>query len=228
MALLETLTDDFSGGSRDTAKWDLGSLEFTHATTNYTTSQSGGVLTIDENGASGTVAEGYLSKVTYDLTNSYAYAQVVTTPTSPVNADALLTVGIDSANFYRIYHGETNNLTFDKRVAGTTTVLATVVYSPTTHLWWRIRHGTAGGGSGDTVYLDTSTDGTSWTNRASDARAITITAVKANLEMVTFTSAHIVSVFDNFNTTGAGGGLPFFLQADALHGQMAELAGNMQ
>ena len=43
---------------------------------------------------------------------------------------------------------------------GNPTGVATLTYSPTQHLYWRVRE------SAGTIYWDTSADGTTWTNRA--------------------------------------------------------------
>lgn len=188
-----SLVDNFNDNSVDTAKW--GNSFDSLAT--YT--ETGGRARITLSTTSGNYAS-YRSTTTYSLIGSSAVVDVPTMcNTGEANAQAYFRLGIDDNNYVQCTQfGGT--LYFQKRVAGATTDVASVTYNSTTHKWWRIRE------SGGTTYWDTSTDGSSWTNRASNANPITLTALTVDLAGGTFgatTSPGFIE-YDNFTfiTTG--------------------------
>jgi hypothetical protein len=199
VALLETLTDTFLGSSIGPA-WAVqtsgnggwGSVWIA----GVTVSEGGGFLSILPP-ANTTGDGGIISTSTYDFTGSYAavkVAAVAAGTTGTFSTDTYLYVGIDSTHAVLFVH-ENGTLYFEKYDAGSTQV-ATVAYSPTTHLWWKLRE------SGGTIYADTSADGVNWSNLGSTTVSWSVTAVKALLEAgawETSSDAPSAAHYQNFN-----------------------------
>lgn len=114
-----------------------------------------------------------------NLTNSAVCLEVTGVPTSVTNnVDAQIRLEVNASNsLYWEFEG--TFLRCWKNVAGTVTQVGTdITWDLNVHRWLRIREGTYAGGTAGTVYFDWSTDGQSWTNHASTATPITITAIK--------------------------------------------------
>src|SRR6185295_13066538 len=63
---------------------------------------------------------------------------------STTSADAMLTIGVDVSNYYRIYV-EAGSLIIQKRINGAKATLFTNPYDPVNHRYLRIRHEAATG-----------------------------------------------------------------------------------
>lgn len=122
---------------------------------------------------------GYQSSATYDLTGDGVSINVDTMVSTSVSATAALTLfdNADVTTWVRIAQ-LSGTLYFQKNLAAGTTTLASVSYSSSTHKYWRIRE------SAGTIFFDTSSNGTSWTNRASvtTALSIPVTAVIVRID----------------------------------------------
>lgn len=188
MTLAETLTDNFNDNSLDTGKWtSFGSVSETSSQLQMTTSLGSSYQGID-------------SLTTYDLTASYAYIQLVDAGNQSLTKLEVypLYLSLDANNALYILV-ENNVIHFAKRVGGTNTNLVNATYNSSTHAWLRIRE------SGGTCYWDSSTDGSTWTNRAANTTPFTITGLTLEVQTGTWggEASTTTTIFDNFNTTGS-------------------------
>ena len=197
LPLLETLTDDFNDNSQNTAKWRTGNITGYTGDPSTTVSETSGQLQITtvSPADTGTHYNGYTSVDPWCLTGSYGAVRVVQA-IQQGSTDTIFAVGIqeasDADHFSWLVEGTT--LYFLKRDGGTQTILFSTTYSPTTHLWWRIRE------SGGTVYADTSADGANWTNRASTTVSWSTGSVYAELNAGAYgTDPSGTAIFDDFN-----------------------------
>ena len=151
---IATLRDDFADNSQ-AAAWSES-----YVTGSATKAESGGqaVFTLP-NLTGGTHEAAYKSAATYDLTGDGAYINIGTMVATGVAATAFFDLVKDSSNYYR-WRQVSNAITARKVVAGVETQLFTATWNATTYKYLRIRE------SGGTVYFDSSSNGTSWTNRA--------------------------------------------------------------
>jgi hypothetical protein len=204
-ASISSLSDNFNDNSRDTAKWNVGTLGRTQnaSVTVNETSQQLQITTLT--GLSGEHYNGYVSVDTFDLTGSSASVEVVQA-TGGASANTEFSVGIDASNWVRINKQDTA-IYFERQNAGAYSSVFSTTYSATTHRWWRIRHET----SNDTWRWDTSLNGVDWTQQTTEARGHTITAVRATIMAGTWASMATAqtAMYDNFNTTGAVSGILF-------------------
>jgi hypothetical protein len=133
--------------SLDTTNWTVGPLFSGTTDTSVPVKVANQQLQIgplDQN-TSGSHYNGLVSAKSYNFTGAYAYIQLVTPPASNTAADAMLTIGTDVNNYYRIYY-EAGNLICQKKVAGGSKVtMLTAAYSPTGDSFFRIRNDSAGG-----------------------------------------------------------------------------------
>lgn len=150
MAAWDTITDDFPGSALS-ALW-----EGSYGTASVV---SGNRVAIDA------VAYSGINSVNHNLTNS---SIVIRAEVSPGGGSSGVDLREDGATLIGriefVYTG--GNIEF-KTPAGSTFV----TYSATTMAWWRYRHTT------DTLYLETSPDGITWTVRKSEAVASTVVDV---------------------------------------------------
>jgi len=106
-----------------------------------------------------------ISKQTGDLTEASVYVQAVDVPVVASN-NAGMTLRVRSRENTSTYIDVTwfydGLLYMQNTVNGSSFNRATPTYDPKVHKWWRIRL------SGDTIYWDTSVDGLTWTNRATN------------------------------------------------------------
>lgn len=215
MAKIETFTDLFNAGSINATPWFLtqaGSATLTAASSGAQCNFPASSTATTDGDISGTSL--------YDLTNSYAFMHVITVPSAATSADALLelTQSGGTGNLVRwVYEGGTLFAQYGLGFAFTT--LFSVAYNSTTHAYWRLREGTGGGGGGSAgnLYWDTSTDGVSWTQRATVATStITggITSITPIIGGVCFQNETNPGIFkwNNFNAlpSGAPSNLFFF------------------
>src|SRR5262249_8258821 len=141
------LADNFNNNSLDTTKWQTGSLfsGFTDATVAVTDMNQRLEIGPLQQGASGSHYNGVVSRQRYDFTNAYAYVAVIQTAAAATAGDAMLTLGQDANNYYRIYE-ESSVLFIQKRLAGGAKVtMWSGTYDNTAQRYWRIRHDATAG-----------------------------------------------------------------------------------
>ncbi len=154
MASTATLRDDFANNTID-RPWTSA------VSGSATAAESGGqaVLTLPS-ATAGSHSAYYRSRTTYDLTGDAFSFTIGTMVATGVAATAQLDLFQDTSNIYR-WRQLSGTLTARTVVAGVDTQLYSVAWNATTFKYLRIRE------SGGTVYFDSSSNGTSWTNRAS-------------------------------------------------------------
>lgn len=102
----------------------------------------------------------YVSTASYDLTGDGFFWNIGTMVATGVAATATLDLFLDASNILR-WQQVSNAITARKVAAGVDTQLFTATWSSSTYKYLRIRE------AGGTIFFDSSTNGTSWTNRAS-------------------------------------------------------------
>lgn len=166
MAALGTLKDLFTASALNTQAW----TQFTGGSATMSYGGPGATCTFPSTTSSSTDGD-VSSNTTYDLTSSFGLLNVTSVSgASAVNTDCVFRLRQNATNYVEIFY-EAGTLYFSKTVAAAKTNIANVAYSASTHAWWQIRE------SGGTTYWETSTDGLSWTTRASEANPITLTAL---------------------------------------------------
>jgi hypothetical protein len=189
MAKLETFTDLFNQGTLNTGLW----TQFTAGSATFTYGATGAQVNYPASSTSSTDGD-ISSNTTYDLTASYGFVHVITVPSAATAADAAFRVSQNATNWYRfVYEGGT--LFCQKQIAGVTATITSFAYNATTHAYWRISE------SGGTISWDTSTDGLSWTSRATFLNTLTITAVSVLLAGTCFKNETSPGIYkwNNFN-----------------------------
>ena len=200
------LSDDFNGGFIEPAKWNLNNLFSGFTDANVHVAESGGQLQIGPlmQGASGSHYNGIVSVNSYDFTGACSYVELVQCGAANTSADAMLTIGADVDNCYRIYV-EAGTLAIQKKVGGTKTTLATAAYDSVNDRFLGIRHDA---GTGDVVFETAADSGSgvpgAWTSRYSErwnAVAVPLGAVRFELKAGTWRAeagAPGLVIFDNF------------------------------
>lgn len=182
--------DSFDDGSIDSARWSASQ-------TNGTVTESGGTLNMTPAASNGSVSLSLNSIETKSLLDSMIFAEVPQVVGSGGSVGQRLEAKKDGSNKISwILEGTT--LAASYKNAGTTTTVASVTYSSTAHRWWRIRE------SGGTIYWDTSSDGSSWTQQASLATSSIFapTSVMVSFYVETWgsgSSSPGTAKFDNLN-----------------------------
>jgi hypothetical protein len=148
---------------------------------------------------SSTTAASYFgteSNTTYNLTGKQCLVELVSAGNQTISQfDAIPIQLYADANNKLEWAINNGTIKARKIVATTLTDVATDTYNSSTHKWLRIRE------SGGTTYWDYSSNGTSWTNFASNANPITITALKysAIVGNQSAASAGTTMIIDNLN-----------------------------
>lgn len=153
---LSQLRDDFANNTVDPvwgASGGSGSGTF---------SETGGqAVCALPSSTAGSHAALYRTSGTYDLTGDSFYWNIAAMVSTGVAATALLQL-LSLDGLGQLYWRQVSGtLTARKTVAGVDTQLFTVTWNAATHKYLRIRE------SGGTIFFDSSTDGITWTNRAS-------------------------------------------------------------
>lgn len=191
---IATLFDNFSDNSIARA-WETiiaGSATVTEA--------SGRATCTPPAGTAGTHSAYYRSRYTYDLTGASCYINI----NGMVSTSAAVTMTFDARkdvnNQYRWLQAS-GTLKAQKIVAGVTTDLYSVAWNAITYKYLRIRE------SGGTVYFDSSTDGSSWTNRATQtiagAFAITDVQMQFGAALTTSIASPGALTIEDFNVPAA-------------------------
>lgn len=190
MALVSTLTDTFSTSTIDSTKWTVT------GTGTSASSVVSGVLTIPTT----TQYPNVVSKALYTLTGSSLYAKV-TPPAGTTGAEQFYFSMADAAdnNDISMYVFGVGQIGFSVKLGGTTLFDQAMPIYPASAPWWRIRE------ASNVLYADTSTDGTTWTNRLSYAYTGTLPVMQAGFVSGNYSSDTPANPgrIDNVNTTGA-------------------------
>ena len=135
------LADDFNDNSLNTTKWTASNL--------FSGFTDPGLPTLETNQrleigpmlvqTSGSHYNGLRAATSYNFTNAYCYVELVQAPASNTTADAMLTIGRDVDNYYRIFV-ESGTLVLQKKIGAAKATLLTASYSAVNHRYWRIRH----------------------------------------------------------------------------------------
>lgn len=164
-APIAALRDDFEDNSTGSA-WN--------ATTagNATVAETGGQLRITlPSSTAGSHSGAYTSKSLYDLTSGQFVINIQTMVATGVVADAILQIYNANASNRLLWRQSNGTLKAQTIIAGVTTDRFSATWNATNHKYLRIRH------SGSNVLWDSSTDGVTWTNRATLATPFDITAL---------------------------------------------------
>lgn len=182
MALLGTIVDDFSASQLDTSRW------------NY----SQGTITISGGAAQFNLTPTYdvnrLGSGPHDASGQTFYFKV--THPAVAGAETRVYIYLDPNNSVRIIAFNSTRRGFRVRSGG---IGAEVFWdADSAHEWWRFRNV-----NGTTWYADTSPDGVTWTQRATDSATWQPTAVYAYFGggLSSGTVAQPVLI-DNVNTAG--------------------------
>lgn len=180
------LADDFNGPAIDSAKWKIAVLSgYQDATIPVVQRNNRLEIGPLKQNAIDSSYNALLSVNTYNLTGAYAWMQSVQAPPSTTAAALMLTLALDNANHYRI-SADNGLLRFEKKLAATKSVIASVTFSATTHAFWRIRHDPAA----DQIVFETAPNsggvpGT-WSTRATVPRQLSIAALRVEVKGGTY------------------------------------------
>ena len=192
MALLDTISDNFDDNS-------VGAIW----TNNY-----GGAVETNQRArtpcSSGNYA-GYQTSKIYTLAGSSIFVELVTVPAASTATDMNFAMGIlsatDGTNLQFNISPVTGNMRFESNVAYFDAGATSVTFSAVTHRWLRFRE------TGGTLFWDTSTDGTNWTNRRSLTTPAWVTSGTDALgfEVFAYRDAGVADngEFDNMNIAPA-------------------------
>ncbi|HUK90714.1 MAG TPA: IPT/TIG domain-containing protein, partial [Blastocatellia bacterium] len=197
--------------SIDTTNWTVGSLFSGTTDPSVPVSVANQQLQVGplDTNTSGSHYNGLVTAKTYNITGGYAYIQLVGPPASNTAADAMLTIGPDVNDYYRIYY-EAGNLICQKRVAGGSKVtLFTGAYSATADSFLRIRNDSTAGNVVFEVAQNASGAPGSWTQVYSEpwSSSISLTSLLFELKAGTFqveTNAPGTVDFSNFRAAVPG------------------------
>lgn len=167
MAPIATLRDDFTDNTI-AAVWGQ-SYELGSATNAETGGQA--VITLP-NSTAGTHDACYETLPIFDMTGGEFYINIGTMVATGVAATAYFRIYLDASNYVE-WTQTSNTIRAQKVLAGGATSLFSATWSSTTYKYLKIKE------SGGTISFDSSTNGTSWTNRATvtTALSIAVTAV---------------------------------------------------
>ena len=154
---ISTLYDAFAGSSINPSIWEV-------KTTNGSTTEASGTLTLAPNANSGGVSLDVKSKANFTLTDSSAHVQAPSVVSSAGGVAEEFALVADQEDSLK-WRYDAGNLYAFANIGGTLATLATLAYSSSTHAWWRIREASG------SVFWETSSDGSTWTTRATRATA---------------------------------------------------------
>jgi hypothetical protein len=163
---ISTLRDDFNDASI-APTW----AAYPYASGSASRSESGGQAVISlPSSTAGTHENAYYSAAPYNLTGDSAYINIGTMVATGVAAYAFFSLFLDASNQIA-WKQQSNTIKAIKIVGGVQTDLFSATWSSTTYKYLRIRE------SGGNVLFDSSTNGTSWTNRATTAAPFAVTSL---------------------------------------------------
>ena len=188
MALMQTFKDDFDFGGRDSGKWDdPGDNHIVIGT----------ALNLQLNSNTSSAYYTLSSTGTYDLTGSYAFTQLVDAGNQSLASWEVYPVHLANGANAVAFMVTGGRIYARKKIDGSfTTVGSDIAYVAATHKWFRIREASG------TTFWDFATDPAgSWTNVASVANPITITALHGEVIVGTWDTeaTTTTAIVDNFN-----------------------------
>jgi phosphatidylserine/phosphatidylglycerophosphate/cardiolipin synthase-like enzyme len=199
------LADDFNDNLLDSAKLVNNNVFSGFTDSTVVVSEASQQLKIGplKQNVSGSHYNGIRSTSAYNFTGGYVYVELVQSVVTSTTADAMLTIGKDANNYYRIYT-EGGNLICQKKTNGAKVDLFNMPYDAVAHRFLRIRHDSATGN----VIFETATGsggapGT-WIQRATqawDTAAVPLAVVAFELKAGTWqveATAPGTVIFDNF------------------------------
>lgn len=162
MPAISTLRDNFSDNAQALV-WHLGG-----STGSATQNETGGqaVFTLPSSAGVGPHESYWKTQPVYDLTADSFYVNIGTMVATGVAATAYYRLYLDD-NDYVQWTQTSGTLKAQKVLAGVATDLYSVAWSSTTYKYLRIRE------SGASILFDSSSNGTTWTNRATTTVAST-------------------------------------------------------
>ena len=199
------LAEDFNDNQLDASKWVNNNLfsGFTDA----------GIASAEVNqrfeigpmltGTSGSHYNGIRSASMYNFTGAYCYVELVRAPAANTTADAMLTIGRDVNEYYRIYV-EAGVLYLQKRLQGNKVTLSSRTFDAVNHRYWRIRHDVASGAVTFAVAADSGGTPGTWTQLYSEpwnTARLPLTAVTVEIKAGTWQREDNAAgkiIFDNF------------------------------
>lgn len=185
-----TLVDNFKSTSLDTTKWtkfEAGSATLT---------QTNGIIKVAYPASSTSSTDGDITSAsTYNLTSSYLYMHVLAVPSSGTSANAEMRIYTNSSNWFRWVY-EAGTVYAQRRVAASTTSVASFSYNAALHSWWKIQE------SGGVITWYTSSNGVTWDSKATYSHSMTITAMTVLLAGTCFQNETNPGTFyfDDFNS----------------------------
>lgn len=161
-------TEDFNGASLNTAKWTTVIPNSTWVTQQSQRLQ----ITIPPNTAG---YDGVQSNSSFDFTNRMVQVEVVQPISQAGWCENFIQVWLDGSNYFLIDAGG-GSMIFRSMVGGANnqTALALNAY---VERFWRIRHDQ----NANTIYFETSSDGSTWTVRKTAAVGFSLTALRVSL-----------------------------------------------
>lgn len=195
------LIDDFNDDSLNTTKWAVSNLFSGFTDASLSTLETNQRLEIGPmlQQTGGSHYNGLKSAASYNFANAYCSVEVVQAPATNTTADAMLTVGKDVDNYYRIFV-ESGTLVLQKKIATAKATLMSVSYNSVNQRYWRIRHDQAG----NRVVFEVAADGGNWTQIYSEVwstSGIPLGAVQVEIKAGTWqteVNAAGKVIFDNF------------------------------
>jgi hypothetical protein len=191
--------DDFDNPAPSPERWKKGTLS-----TPLPGSMDDSMEVVERNGRLEIVTKstngrhyyGYLSTVTWNMTNARAAVKAAqVSPLAPNLAEAVFTISADIGNWYR-FISRAGKLAFQRRIGGVDDQTE-VDYAVGQHLFWRFRHDRPR----DEMVFETRGENTGWTRQRAVRRQIPITAMTVELGAGTRdnTAAQTIA-FDDFLT----------------------------
>lgn len=149
---------------------------------------------------------GYQTPKDWTLAGSSVYLQIPTVPSgvgATTEAQAVFSVICNTAgsNLACNINTKAGTIRFENNVGYFDSGAVSLTYSATTHKWLRIRE------TGGQVFFDSSTDGSTWTNRrtiTTPAWATVVNGIALDLWAFRDAGASDVAEFDNVNTLANG------------------------
>ena len=199
------LADDFNDNSLNTTKWTAANLFSGFTDASLPTLETNQRLEIGPMflQTAGSHYNGLRAATSYNFTNAYCYVELAQAPATNTTADAMLTIGRDVDNYYRIFV-ESGTLVLQKKIAAVKATLLTASYSATNHRYWRIRHDQANNRVVFEVAADSGGTPGSWTQVYSEVwstSGIPLGSVQVELKAGTWqaeANAGGKVIFDNF------------------------------
>lgn len=213
LPLTATLTDDFS--SQDTAKWS-----------GYGTGvvATGGQLVLTPTTS---VQRTLTALGTFDLTGSSLYVQCVQFPNDAAQCWMGMSVQNavdtnDSEQFLIYKNGPTGDLQFREQVNGVqdNTTLSWTSGNAIAHAWWKLSE------SGGNILWDTSSDGVSFSNQRTKAKAAGVDVTNVQVTLFAYSDAVTPGtyIFDYLNVAPAGAAASLVIPRQRLnYGSLTQL-----